>query len=113
MCRSCRTSFQQHALADILLLAALGIFAVTFCGCWPHGRWRKQVLYDFCMARSDLRGAAAAQLAWARRLRSEAPNSAQTADALGAYPMCTYGCASRGGITNALGVVTIPTWKCR
>ena len=49
---------------------------------------RAQVLYDFCVARSDLRGAAAAQLGWARRLRAEAPASAaalaETADALGA-----------------------------
>jgi hypothetical protein len=48
------------------------------------------VLFNFCVARCDLRGAAAAQLAWARRLRAEAPGSAaalaQTADALGARP---------------------------
>lgn len=63
------------------------------------------MLYDFCVARSDLRGAAAAQLAWARRLRSEAPNSAavlgQTADALGACPLCLWLYESRGDHKHA------------
>jgi len=35
--------------------------------------WPAQVLYDFCVARSNFRGAAAAQLALARRLRDENP----------------------------------------
>ena len=48
-----------------------------------------QVLHDFCVSRSDYQGAAAAQLALARRLRddaSAAPGTPQAvATALGAH----------------------------
>lgn len=48
-------------------------------GCRPQGTrlilLAAQVLYDFCMARGELREAAAAQLALARRLREEAPSA--------------------------------------
>ena len=54
-----------------------------------------QVLYDFCVARSEFPEAAAAQLALARRLREEAPARLDTLQhALGArnlniFPSCT------------------------
>ena len=43
-----------------------------------------RVLHDFLVSRSDIKGAARAMLAWARRLRGEAPPGA-AADAMAAY----------------------------
>lgn len=53
--------------------------------------WRAQVLHDFYVARSDFRGAAAAQLALARRLRDEAPAAVDAVRAsLSAPPLLSF-----------------------
>lgn len=89
-CRRCLLSVPRCRYTTWASNAVMLLYSTT---CVPYcadaaARRAAQVLYDFCVARSDLRGAAAAQLAWARRLRAEAPASAaalaDTADALGA-----------------------------
>ena len=46
-----------------------------------------QVLYDFCVSRGELREAAAAQLALARRLRDEDPKAVQAVHAALSAPL--------------------------
>jgi hypothetical protein len=54
-----------------------------------HTHIQNRLLYDFLVSRSDMRGAARAMVAYARRLRADgASDHATVAEALSAYGVC-------------------------